>query len=140
MIQTSEKAIGKHTYFVTQLGFRKSREVFARLTKMLGPALAQLLASGDSQAKAGAALAALCSQVSEADLEYLCDVFAESTLVKLPDGKKVKLLADAQELLFAGAIEDCFKWLAFCLEANYAGFFGEFRSLVGPSQAETVPA
>ncbi len=138
MISTSERAIGKHVYLVTQLGFAKSRQVFARLTKMIGPALAELLASGDGQAKAGAALAALCQQVSESDLEYLCDVFADTTLVKMPDGKKARLDAQAQELIFGGAIADCFKWLAFCLEANYADFFGEFRSLVGPPQAGTV--
>ncbi len=137
MIQTSERAIGKHTYYVTQLGFRKSREVFARLTKIIGPALGSLLAGGDNQAKAGAALEALCAQVSESDLEYLCDTFGEWTTVKAGD-KKMKLTAEAMELVFAGHIEDCFRWLAFCLEANYAGFFGEFRSLVGPPQAETA--
>jgi hypothetical protein len=138
VISTSERVIGAHNYSVTQLGFKKSREVFARLTKMIGPALAELLSSGDGQAKAGAALAALCAQVSEPDLEYLCDVFAACTLVKMPDGKQKRLDADAQEIIFGGHIEDCFKWLAFCLEANYAGFFGEFRSLVGPSQVGTA--
>lgn len=140
MISTSDRQIGQHVYFVTQLGFKKSRQVFARLTKMVGPAVSELLSGGESQAKAGAALSALCSQVSEPDLEYLCDTFADCTLVKMPDGSKKRLDSDAQELIFGGHIEDCFKWLAFCLEANYAGFFGEFKSLVGPPQTGTGPA
>ena len=140
MIETVERTIGKHGYIVTQLGFKRSRQVFARLTKMVGPALSELLGGGESQAKAGAALSALCAQVSEPDLEYLCDTFADCTLVKMPDGGKKRLDADTQEVIFGGHIEDCFKWLAFCLEANYAGFFGEFKSLVGPPQAGTPPA
>ncbi len=140
MITTKERSIGANTYKVTQLGFKKSREVLARLSKMLGPVLAELLSAGNAQEKAGAALAALCAQVSEQDLEYLCGVFADCTFVTLPDGSMKRLDAQAQEALFGGNIAECFKWLAFCLEANYADFFGEFQSLVGPSRPATVPA
>jgi hypothetical protein len=107
---------------------------------MVGPVLGELLSSGNSQEKAGAALAALCAQVSEADLEYLCDTFAGCTMVTLPDNTMKQLDAVTQEALFGGQIAECFKWLAFCLEANYADFFGEFKSLVGPAQPATVPA
>lgn len=139
MISTSERAIGKYVYFVTQLGFKKSRQVLARLTKMIGPALGELMASVEGKdsfniGDAGPAIALLCAQVSDADLEYLCETFSEGTQVKMPDGKRVPLNTDAQELIFGGHIEECFKWLAFCLEANYAGFFGELKGLVGPSQ------
>lgn len=139
MIKTEDRQIGKVTYSVTQLGFKKSREVFARLTKMLGPALGLLL-NGGSEGAAGA-LEAVCAQVSEADLEYLCDVFAECTMVKMPDGKRAKLSADAQELLFGGALVDCFKWLAFALEVNYGDFFDVFKGaqdVVAPQAVVTA--
>ena len=140
MISTKERAIGANTYKVTQLGFKKSREVLARLSKMLGPVLAELLSSGSSKDKAGAALAAICAQVSESDLEYLCSVFSECTFVTLPDGTLKKLNDQTQEALFGGQIMECFKWLAFCLEANYADFFVEFKDLAEPPRVAKDPA
>jgi len=136
MIETKNKDIRGNNFAVTQLAFKKSREVFARLTKIFGAALGSLAGGAMSGAKGGAglessvgaAIEALCSQVSEQDLEYLCDTFADTTTVKLAGGTRSALTADLQEVVFGGRLEDCFAWLAFCLEVNYSGFFDVLKA------------
>lgn len=136
MIETKNKDIRGNDFAVTQLGFKKSREVFARLTSIFGPALGALAGDAVSAVKSGsgvesgvesglgAALEALCGRVTEKDLEYLCDTFSITTTVKLAEGgQRTPLNADTQEIVFGGHLEDCFAWLAFCLEVNYRGFF-----------------
>jgi hypothetical protein len=143
MIETHTRTIGRHAYNVTQLKAKQGNAVLVRLAKVAGPPLAALFAGGDkSQADAldrisldglGAALSSFASVLSEADLDWLCVTFADCTTVETEPGA-VKPLRGIFDLHFAGAYLDLFEWLAFCLEVNYADFFG---ALVARAKAAT---
>lgn len=141
MLKTASKTIGNHTYTVRQLGASEGRKMLVRLVKILGPVLATLLSSAPDKSKAppklgwslgstkvedlGKALEVLATRAQEADLEYLCSTLGMATTVGLGGGKEIPLTLEAQELHFAGAYGDMFKWLAFALEHNYSDFFAK---------------
>lgn len=137
--ETQSRQIGNVTFKVTQLGFARARAVFARLSKLLGGALATLAKGGDALTLEGAApvIAMLCEGLTEAELKFFCDEFASFTVIEMSDGKEANFGADAQELVFGGHIERMFLWLRFCLEVNFGSFFAEAGMALG---VKAVPA
>lgn len=68
-------------------------------------------------------------RLEENDLEYLTSVLGMTTEVELPDGKRLPLTKERQELHWAGNYGEMFRWLGFALEVNYSGFFGSWGSI-----------
>ena len=137
MLESEKRAIGNTTFEVFQLGSLSARKTLVRLTKAFGPVLGKLL--GELGLENGASPEAikerlsvkvigtladsLAEHISEADLEYLCETFGKASFYYEGD-KRLQLTLERQELLFKGGnLLTMFKWLAFCLEVNYADFF-----------------
>lgn len=141
MLQTESKAIGDHTYLVTQLGAGEGRKMFVRLTRALAPVFGALLEDAGST-KGGFKLGdmsleslsrtlhELAQRLTEDDLEYVCRTFGAKTMVQVGEGKEIQLTLDKQELHFAGRYGHMFQWLAFCLEVNYRDFLGVTKGFV----------
>jgi hypothetical protein len=142
MLQTKEKTIGEHRYQVTQLSAPEGRRLLVRLYKVLGPSLGAITKGLDGvDGKAvkleelrlefvGEALRELAMHLNEDDLEHLCEVMGKQTMVHLGGDKWVPL-QDVSALHFAGRYDEMFKWIAFALETNYAGFFKGTATLGG---------
>lgn len=131
-LETKDKQIGRYTYEVTQLGFKEGRAFLARVFKILGPVVSELVKGGakvsdvlnkDGRGAAGA-IFEISQQLSEADLTYACGVMGKKSCVVLEDGKKPQLSDEFMELHFAGHYDEMFKWLLFAVEVNYGSFFG----------------
>lgn len=132
MIKTSEHRIGNHTYRITQLPVSKGRPLLVRLTRVLGPVVAELLRDGEKLSEAGAgavagAIRELATRLTDEDLSYVCDALAEHTEVSMGDGKWVRL-SGVFELHFAGAYDEMLKWIGAGIEANYRSFFSGLTS------------
>lgn len=137
MVGVEERKIGENTYAVTQFGAKQGRKVLFRLTKMLGPAMAGLVKGGFSGEGVASALQTFSESAQEADFDYLCDAFAEVTVVRQPvvstAGNEIKVaLAKVFDTHFRGHYGNMLLWLAFAVEVNFASFFGEITSGDGP--------
>lgn len=132
MLETKEKTIGDCTYRVTQLPAWAAGDVFFRLGKLVAPAIAEVMGDVDkgvTQDKGGAVIAKILDRATSEDFRFLCNAFAPSTSVLLPDGKAPKLSA-IFDLHFVGQrFPDMFSWLAFAIEVNYSGFFDKLGGL-----------
>ena len=119
MFKFEKKKIGAHTYYVTQLNALVGRKALVRLAKFLGPALASA-----GKGNVTDALASVAENLSEVDVEYFCDLFAEKTVVtggKYDEGEPdLHLIFDEH---FAGEYLEMVQWLAFAFQVNFASFF-----------------
>lgn len=125
MRKTETRVIDGVEYRVTQFGALEGRKVLLRLLKAVGPlfaAFAELKGEGEGKLKdAIPHLDSALNGLKEEDLEYLCDVFARCTEVKL-NGKWPNL-PDVFDLHFTGKYISMFAWLKFCVEVNFSDFF-----------------
>ena len=141
MFNAETKKIGGCEYKVTQLGAVKGRGAFLRLVKCLGPMLAGLAGKGGKVADidVGALFSRL--DLTEDDLTFFCDTFAEKTFVTLPDGKMPRLDKVFDEH-FAGSYSYMVQWLAFAVKVNFADFFDGLSSAPAspPDTASSQPA
>lgn len=167
-IETRERTIGEHRFIVHQLGFKEGRATLLRIGKVLGPTIAAALAKlesrgGEKQVTGlgdvldldlgtlggaiGGAITTLFEHLTESELDHVTTVFAKKTFVGGDTGKSVPL-DTVIELLFAGRYDDYLRWLSFCVEVNYGGFFGvaaklgaalERRAEMVTSSASTSP-
>jgi hypothetical protein len=150
MLQLPQKsrAIGDCTYKVTLLSAGEGLPVNALLLRVLGPAVATLAGElPDARSLADMPWAALAKAFNSAiynldakDLRTLVDAFAPKTWVKLPDGKE-PLLSDVFDLHFAGKYVRMYRWLAFCLECNFADFLDTLpANVLRPKAPEPSPS
>lgn len=155
MLETREKTIGNHTYYVRQLGATKGRQALVRLVKTLGPVLGAALGgmSLEQMSKSkepinvmdmdadtiAPLLESLATHINESDLEWFCDTFGECTQVKTPEGGQVPLNKEKQELHFAGRYGEMFRWLGFCLEVNFKDFLSIPVSGLGAAAGQPAP-
>jgi hypothetical protein len=124
MLDKKSKAIGGHTYEVTQLNALQGRRVFTRFAKIAMPAVAALKGGSDSVEEAFTnGLAVFADRITEDDLDFFCDAFAPSTSVKDENTGKAPKLSDVFAVHFAGKYDEMLKWLYFCLEVNFSSFF-----------------
>jgi hypothetical protein len=111
MRQTKVFQTDENAYEVTQLAADKEgRAAFLR---------AQRLAF-----KASGGIESLVADMSDADLDYFCELFGKYTKLIQPDGKK-PVLGPIFSTHFSGADGwfEMVKWLAFCLGLNFGPFF-----------------
>lgn len=126
MRDPEQRTIDGIAFEVTPLGYKKARQVFVRLTKTIGPALA--MGAEGADVDMAAVLGVLTDRVSDADLEYFGEVFGSTTKYST-DGERWPFLRAAdQETLFAGQLMLFFRWLAFCLEVNFSDFLDFLKS------------
>ena len=135
MIETQMKQIGGRHYRVTQLGAAKGTKLMVRLFKLLGPPVSQFLSGVAKDGKAvniadiqmesvSEAVMELSQLITEDEMEHVISTLSRVTQVS-DDGKQGwGSLDEIRELIWAGNYIEMFKWLAFALEVNYAGFFG----------------
>lgn len=138
-MKTQTRRIGAYDYTVTQLDAIRGRRAFVRLTKILGPAIAAGGTKGDS-----AAFEAFFDHLSEAEMDYFCDLFADVTAVSGGSfDKRAPQLKDIFLTHFAGDYASMMSWLIFCVEVNFSSFFASvgslFAQLVGGNQASSLP-
>jgi len=121
MYQTLEKTINGSTYSLTQLPARRALKLKARLLKVFGPSLAQMVfASKDAfdQENVVKAMNLLVDHIDDATFEKLT--------VELLQGVRkqgVELTDSVIDSEFAGDLGTLFLVLWFVLEANYGSFF-----------------
>jgi hypothetical protein len=118
------RAIGGHTFQVTQLGYEPGREMLFKLVQTLGEGISGLAASsqeGVLNEDAAKAIGGLVRGLDYGLLKHMSDRFAENTLVGFEGSDKmVPLKGGMEENVFAGAYDVWILWLAFCLEHNFA--------------------
>lgn len=132
MLGVQERQIGErgHVYIVAQLGALVGLRASVRLSKILGKSVGSTLA-GSSASKiselgfreAGQMMLEVTDLVTEDELEHFVRLFMPTTRVRLSDGK-TPMLGDIFDTHFAGHYGELLGWLSFCLEVNYADFFG----------------
>lgn len=130
-----DKAAGKsYTYSVTQLPAMAGLKMLARLSRALGPALAQLSdadASGEiGAASLGAAVGVLCEKLSDTEIEGISKTLLSGSTV---DEQPLLQQFDAH---FAGKPELALQLLGFAVEVNFGGFFDAARSALVKTPAK----
>lgn len=128
MREAKTHTVGDFNYTITQLGAKSGRLVLARVMRAVAGAAgkAASAAGGDGAEAALVGITKLVESLGDADVEYLCDVFAKTTMVarsETPD--KQVLLADQFDDHFAGRYGAMVKWLWAALDTNYASFLGD---------------
>jgi len=128
MREPQKKTIDGVTFEVTPLGYSTGRKAFVRLSKAVGPALAEA-AGGGPDPDMAAALGSLVQNVEDDDLEWFADVLGKTTRFSSDGGDKWPFLTEAnREVLFSGRIFLFFQWLAFALEVNFSDFLSFLKS------------
>lgn len=122
MRENQFKIIGDNKYEVTLLGGLAARDMLVKLINQYGPAIADL-------GKSKGDWAPLAAKLSVADVDYLCKSFGKLTQVHLQDGRVIVLDQERLDAHFSGAVFEMFKWLAFCLEANFSDFLSGLAGL-----------
>jgi hypothetical protein len=134
---TKERVIGGVTYRVTLLGAKAGRAMSVRLLKLIGPTLASFLegtVSGDTSGGQALAIGAadalreIAKHVTIGELEAISDELAKFTTVVIDAEHEPQLFAIFDDH-FAGRYDCLYGWLAFAIEANFAGFLGGSESL-----------
>jgi hypothetical protein len=142
MRESKTHLINGFNYTVSQLGAKEGRRVLARILRSVAGAATAAgdLArdGGDATEAALSGVAKLVENLSDADVDYLCDTFAATTMVG-PEGQDVALpLKDQFNEHFAGKYGDMVKWLWASLETNYGSFLGglglNVEALVGKAK------
>jgi hypothetical protein len=137
------RRIGDCEYHTRLLSTSEGLPINVLLLRVLGPSLAEL-AGNATEGLADASWSAMAAAIKEVavrldteDLQTLCKVFAATTIVHLPDGKK-PAMADVFDAHFAGKYMRMYQWLAFCVEVNFADFF-EVLQAKSPGLLKAAP-
>lgn len=121
MYQTLEKTINGSTYTVTQLPARRALKLKARLLKVFGPSLAQMVFASNNAFDQENVVKAMALLV-----DHLDDQTFEKLTVELLQGVRkqgIELTDGVIDSEFAGDLGTLFLVLWFVLEANYGSFF-----------------
>jgi hypothetical protein len=115
------KEIGASTYLVRQLPATQAQRLFVRLSKLVGPAIAELTTGGKDGLK-GAAMHVL-GGLEPSDVEDITKQMAKMSEV---DNKPLDKIFDVH---FTGKQAELWQWLLFALEVQYKDFFDVLRGL-----------
>lgn len=150
-LKRDEREIDGVRFMCEQHGAKRSLRLDARLGRLLGPGLADVLtgggvADGDYAAMARG-LVPLFANLSDDDAEALVDeVLVKTTAI---DGDSVLDLCKKAhfEIVFGGRRMTLWKAVAFALEVNYRDFFeaayaafAKFKAQVAAKAAAAAPA
>lgn len=141
-LDPQRRTIDGLTFDIRPLAFSPARRTLVRLSKVLGPPLAALVASSPSLEAVRAevslgsggglseGVAKLAASVDDDFLQWLEEICGKQAQLVKDDGKKPFLTADLREQVFEGRMLTYFRWLGACLEVSYGDFFSVLR---GPS-------
>lgn len=135
-LDTRSRTIAGTAYRVTQLGALEGTTLLVRLVKLLGPGVGSFIggagrgalnpASGADSVLAvgtGEAIHELCARLDAAELASIIHIFAVQTVVVVSREQEPRL-SDLFDDHFAGRYDAMLAWLRWCLEVNFASFFG----------------
>lgn len=131
MRESRPHTIDGFTYTIQQLGAKQGRIVLARVLRVVAGAAAAAQDQSDPLEAAGAAVGKLAESLTDAEIDYLCDTFAKTTLVGPEGTDKAVPLADKFDDHFAGRYGAMIKWLWAALETNYSSFLSDLGLDVG---------
>lgn len=130
-IQSETREIDGYEFTIQQLASTECDRVLERITRALGPAVAQLTDPGK-------AVATLFERLTPKELAELKKILLEKCLVKI-EGNEVPLKG-VYELIFAGRLTRLYALLGFALEVNYRDFWqkvsGHVEGLLATLSAE----
>ena len=136
--EAKKKEIDDFVYEVTPLPFGIGHKALLRFLKIAAPVMASVMEKrGTTELAAAAAIRMIPAILSEDDITHFSSVFGKYTRYQSGD-KWVPLVAENQELHFAGRYSAFFGWLAFCVEVNFSSFFGDLIKQAG-GVADRVP-
>lgn len=144
MIETKEKFINGDNYCVTQLPARRALRLKAKLIKLFGPILAQIvLPDGEKSENSKKECIVKAVQVLAATIDE--NVF-ENLIVEMITGCRkngVELNAQIIDVEFAGDLATMYLIAAFVMEVNYSNFLelmgiGFLLEDQNPVQAEST--
>lgn len=116
-----QRSIDGQEFKVTPLGGLSARSVNVRMVRLLGP----LLVKGRD------GVTDLFQNLTEMDVEYLCDVFMPKTMMRSNEGKWVQLDSGIFDIIFGQKQLTMWKWLKFCLEVNFPDFLALAKGKLG---------
>jgi hypothetical protein len=124
LLESTDVEIDGFTYSLTALDAVKARKVLFKVTAALVPTL-QALANAKASPELAVVQAAtsLVENLPEATYSEICAVFAQNTVVTLPDGRK-PLLKDVAQFHFSRRLSAEARWLFECCKFNFADFLG----------------
>lgn len=143
-MQPREKKIGDAVYRVTMLDPEAAEDVVIDLFRLCGPTIAGIIGKLEGKGLKGlmdlqingdvivSALRELSSTFDKQLYREVCAKLMSVTAVSI-DGKKWPRLADVQNELYRGKLQEKWKWIGFALEVNFAGFFADISSGAGPA-------
>ncbi len=108
-------------YEVWPLGHSLAQRI---LTKFLRSMAAM---AGAVDAPDSAQLGALARALSDEDIDFIAKNFGDASAYESEDGKSVPLVKVVQDMHFAGRFDVFLRWLLFCAEVNFSGFFDTAR-------------
>lgn len=119
----AEETIEGQRVRVAMLGARQARALLLRLAKVLGPVAAHI---EDGKLDGVTMLAALSTNASDADLEFVCDALGKVSQIEQEPGSDrwVFLTLERQDTIFKGRMRAMFGWLGFALKVQFSDFFG----------------
>lgn len=138
-------AIGDWVYHIEKLGSVVGRKLVMRCMRVVGPAFAEGVD----------AIPVLCSTLTDADLDYVCDEFAKKTSCSPASNPAAEFyLAQQMDKHFSGHYGRLVLWLKACFEVNYGDFLGElgvdveslraklavFQTMSAPTTVPTGPS
>ncbi len=143
------KEIAGHAWVVTQFPARPANKYKARLVKMIGPAVAELLPAlgglgkdkGDDDLDGEAMLAiapAVMSRIAQhVDEDVLVDTMVELMALSTRDGQQVT--PELFDIEFAGNDNELYQALWFIIQVNYPDFTGWVESRLTGLHPMTSP-
>ncbi len=128
LTQTHTVYIDGKEFTIGLLPLGEARKVYSRVGKLFmlyGENLEQ-----DTGGLSPLLFAGMAEQVSDADLEFLTQVFSAVTTVKV-DSKTLVFAgstgAAARDAVFAGQLDVMLEWLDACIRANFGGVISKMQ-------------
>ena len=147
MLKSETRTIGGMEFIVTQMPGRESMRMFARLSKLLGPAIAEAVGSGNVEAllgkkveSLGSAITTLLDDLDVVEFESITEAFAAHTTVKGDGQSKHAPLKDMFDLVFAGKMGVLMSWLGMSITVNYETFLADLQPAPAPGSGSPAAA
>lgn len=138
MLKTDTRTIDDLEVHSSQLPALRAFALFARMGKVLAPALGKMqgLSMQADVSALGPALSELFSRLDGAEAKELAKEILCATVV-LVEGKRLTLSTDeAINMVFNGKLRTFIKTMAFALEVNFADFIAAVRDSVPAAALE----
>lgn len=138
----NERDIGGVQYKCKPLGFSAGLPLLKRLLEIVAPVMAAGLRGQRAFDRMANVLDVLPTAFSLDDIARFSKAFGNCSHYLSESGQWVLLLnngkVNAQETHFTGRYDAFLKWLIFCIEVNFAGFFSGAMTATNGNEGETL--